>query len=692
MDERLRELERAEALAGVEETRERLLIELERYGQVERVELPFCADILRLVPRTEQLGDRGTIWFDPFASSGQWAPPALEIRTVGRCPWDASPVRIPSGAPWAAQPLTLGFPDRREAEWTRISEAVRAGQVRGLVLGRCPVEWLEALADSELEVLGLFDRAVGDDRLAAAARLPNLRRLVINGSGYTTAGLKSLASLSRLELLSVPEVDPAGLAELAACPRLEQLAVTFTELDDAALMTLAALPLRQLCVQGTAFTGAGLEALVGTPLIDLEIGSHPAIDDLAPALAKLRGLRHLQLPRGGGERLIDALGGLSGLRSLGLRGVAADVSLMRIAGLDRLRRLSIAEAVDDQPPDLGVLARLTELTELCLPDARIDSLAVEVVAGLSRLRALDLKGATLPASTAPTLRHLVELERLGLVGTRALERETLAAVAGLPKLRLVNLARAGGRPDLDAVLPELGAALRLERIDLRGTSVAAAVLAGLRADLPGCRVAARPREREAPLPGTDLPADDPGSVPRPAEPGLRGSSRSRLAQAREKLDAGRVDDALEDFDAAVRLGVESSDLHELGDLHRRRGDIPAALAAYRGALEMAPEAHLTRLALAETLFLADLLVEAEAELTTLIETLTGPSGGTELWAGAAHRIYLRRGEARRRLRRFSRAREDAERALGIDPADADALALQRALKSHRPAAGASPAY
>lgn len=86
---------------------------------------------------------------------------------------------------------------------------------------------------------------VSDLGLAKLSKLKKLRRLDVSGAQLTSAGLRVLQGLPRLERLSVwncAALDDSAAATLAAIPSLVNLDASYTAMGDEGLRSLAALP------------------------------------------------------------------------------------------------------------------------------------------------------------------------------------------------------------------------------------------------------------------------------------------------------------------------------------------------------------------------------------------------------------------------------------------------------------------
>ncbi|HUQ92124.1 MAG TPA: hypothetical protein VM120_10630, partial [Bryobacteraceae bacterium] len=108
---------------------------------------------------------------------------------------------------------------------------------------------------------GITITGLGVEKLS---KLKNLRWLEISGAQITSAGLKSLQSMPRLERLSLwncKAIDDAAAPLLAAIPSLSNLDLSNTSVGNQTLQALAALPsLKLLYLTETNVTPEGLAA------------------------------------------------------------------------------------------------------------------------------------------------------------------------------------------------------------------------------------------------------------------------------------------------------------------------------------------------------------------------------------------------------------------------------------------------
>ncbi|MEX0701800.1 MAG: hypothetical protein WD069_06860 [Planctomycetales bacterium] len=116
----------------------------------------------------------------------------------------------------------------------------------------------------ELRRLFLQGTKVGDASAADISRLTQLRALALDDTDLTDAGLTRLAPLERLEWLALGEtrITDRGLEHLAAFPRLEVLDLDGAAITDAGIAALERLPrLTELSVANTGVTEAALRDL-----------------------------------------------------------------------------------------------------------------------------------------------------------------------------------------------------------------------------------------------------------------------------------------------------------------------------------------------------------------------------------------------------------------------------------------------
>lgn len=168
----------------------------------------------------------------------------------------------------------------------------------------------------ELRVLVLDGTGVGDEGLAHVQGLSNLRELNLYRTKVTDAGMMHLARMSKLETLVLGNcraVGDIGARHLAVLVTLKELNLSHTQLTDVGLEYLRPLVgLETLTLVDTKITDAGLKHLAAfADLRFLNLGEN-AISDAG--LAKLKALPKLEGLHVTGELITDA--GMAPLRSL----------------------------------------------------------------------------------------------------------------------------------------------------------------------------------------------------------------------------------------------------------------------------------------------------------------------------------------------------------------------------------------
>ncbi|MBI2825595.1 MAG: hypothetical protein HYX69_13005 [Planctomycetia bacterium] len=165
-------------------------------------------------------------------------------------------------------------------------------KLTGAGLATLPAESL-----TELQLMGPFD----DDGLKAAARFKNLKRLYINNTEVTDAGLAHIEGLDQLEsvFLEDTKVTGAGLVHLAGLTKLTSLRLNTRDVHDDDLSHLAGLKkLAFLMLVNARITGRGLSHLAALPdLRALYLTGTGVSDKGIDLLARLKQLQRLDLSR-----------------------------------------------------------------------------------------------------------------------------------------------------------------------------------------------------------------------------------------------------------------------------------------------------------------------------------------------------------------------------------------------------------
>lgn len=136
---------------------------------------------------------------------------------------------------------------------------------------------LESLKDlKKLRVLQLPGTAITDRGLATiASQWPDLTELRVGRTRVTDAGLRHLSGMKRLQALGLlnDDVTDDGLAVLSGLPELNDLYLSGTKITDQGLWQLSHLRLKEIRLENTAVTDAGLEFLRAMPLVYIELGT-----------------------------------------------------------------------------------------------------------------------------------------------------------------------------------------------------------------------------------------------------------------------------------------------------------------------------------------------------------------------------------------------------------------------------------
>jgi Leucine-rich repeat (LRR) protein len=240
-----------------------------------------------------------------------------------------------------------------------------------------------------LEVLELNigigpDPVVTDAALAGLSKLKRVTHLMIQNGTVTGRGLAAVAGFDRLEVLQLSgnPVDDAAvqtLGQLTALKELEltrttiaapklaaglkglrglrELNLSFSELTDADVPSLAGLSqLRRLSLSGTKLTDAAAPPLAAMPeLRMLDLAATEVTDAGAKALGAAKSLTHLDLSHSKvTDAGVSAVAKLPGLKVLGASGLPlTNKSLEALAGVPSL----LAVRVDSKAITEGGLAK-----------------------------------------------------------------------------------------------------------------------------------------------------------------------------------------------------------------------------------------------------------------------------------------------------------------------------------------------
>jgi Leucine-rich repeat (LRR) protein len=164
-----------------------------------------------------------------------------------------------------------------------------------------------AVTDAALAHLGkvtsMEDLDLSNTRITGNAagleNLTELRRLNLNDTPFSDAGLARLSGLSELRTLNMmsTKVTDSGLAQLGGLTNLECLNLLFVGITDTGLATVERLSgLKRLFLSGARVTDAGLARLQSlSQLSDLDLYNTAVSDAGLTSLARLTGLQKLSL-------------------------------------------------------------------------------------------------------------------------------------------------------------------------------------------------------------------------------------------------------------------------------------------------------------------------------------------------------------------------------------------------------------
>jgi Leucine-rich repeat (LRR) protein len=300
---------------------------------------------------------------------------------------------------------------------------------------------------TQLRSLTLVDTSIGNFSLNQIKGLTELREVHWVGETFTDNSPLYLRELPVEKLYcDCPRVGDGGLKHLRYLPALRELQLERSRTSAAGLDALAKSPLLERVVLGDlelddrAFVG--LSKL--DELVELDLAGGVLLEPEIPTLAELRGLRRLNLRVEGlgaestssltaltelrelnladtaiSDDSLKHLSGLTKLESLELRGTrVTNAGLEHLAKLTRLRRLTLDHT---DLVDAGVvhLAPLVALEELRLDHTLVTDAAIDTLMKLPKLRRLNLEHTVISRDGADRLRAWGQLERLGLAGTRA---------------------------------------------------------------------------------------------------------------------------------------------------------------------------------------------------------------------------------------------------------------------------------
>jgi Leucine-rich repeat (LRR) protein len=341
----------------------------------------------------------------------------------------------------AAAPAQPPLTDRQAAEWVLAQGGgvtVQAGN-KDIV-----VHDAKLLPAGDCRLVGVdFDRnkAFGDAGLERLRGLPNLRELVLRGTGVTAAGLVHLKTLPNLAALDLywNDVGDAGLAHLSSVTNLTQLVLTGAAITDDGLKHLRPLTkLNSLYLCWARVTGPGLVHLKGLPdLTNLNLNGAGITDD---------GLRYLA--------------DLTNLTGIDLASTAvSNDGLARLAPLKKLRSLYVGHTERITDAGLEHLRQFPELECLLLYNMPITDLGLERLKALPKLVRIEVPETQVTAQGIASLKAAFPTAEVVWTNPGAADRKAAEWVLSLGGS--VSLpARGGGETAYVKDLPpEIGAVI-----------------------------------------------------------------------------------------------------------------------------------------------------------------------------------------------------------------------------------------
>jgi internalin A len=305
-------------------------------------------------------------------------------------------------------------------------------------------KWLGDEFFQEVTSVQFINRPLTDDDLAPLASLDRLEEFHISGAPITDAGLKHLANLKELRILSLwetPGITDAGLAYLSALTKLQHLNLYRCEITDAGLVHLRTMDnLETLDIAKTGVTGPGLSHL--GRMSKLKKLFTPTNSAGLTHIGRLHGLQELCAYQPRKPIPGDGLAHLANLKSLRVLqlgdNLCSDTGLATLSGLSGLTQLGIGgERVTDA--GMNHLAKLRGLQELTVDKSRVTGAGLAVLLDLPSLRSLDLQdSAGVGDSGVEPLRKLTGLRILGLVGTTVSDDGMTVIRQALPMARVVR--------------------------------------------------------------------------------------------------------------------------------------------------------------------------------------------------------------------------------------------------------------
>jgi Leucine Rich repeat len=301
---------------------------------------------------------------------------------------------------------------------------------------------LESLAGHPgLKTLDLTLSGITNGGLAHLANLPKLEEVNLKRCDITAAGYEALAKIKSLKRIRAPQTHFNGdcLAALQDCSWLELLDLQdCNEVPKAKWKVLDNFKnLKSLRLWGPTVDDSTLEFILGAK--NLKSLFLESTEVTAPGLEKLTVLANVQtISLTNAKNIFDAelepIGKFKELTSLELRNCGLNgKGLVHLAGLKRLKLLDLSETfVKDQR--LEHLSGLTNLEDLNLWHTQVTDAGLVHLESLVKLKRLNLDACKISAQGTPHLRPLTELEFLH-IGSTQVDDAGLESLGELKKLK-----------------------------------------------------------------------------------------------------------------------------------------------------------------------------------------------------------------------------------------------------------------
>lgn len=327
-----------------------------------------------------------------------------------------------SGTQWATGAVAVAFSDAGLDMFTDLPPPSNGIGLVGQNVTDRGIEKLVALPPlNGIGELWLMNCSLGDDSIRHAASLPNLKKLVLDGTNITDAGLKFLPGKLTVLTLRDTLVTDAGLPELAKHTKLTLLDLRGTGVTEAGSRRVQAdLPGCEVVREDPNRAAAEWLFTRGVGSVTLRLPDGNEVKATEPA----------QIPPG--AFLLDGIGTgiqwgdadlkrLEPLRSLRFINMTS-TDPFTTTGLRSLlvHKATLRELANPPVTEEGlkVFGELTELNWLILEGLKVTDDGVKHLAGLTKLQKLQLRGTQVSDASIGLLAEMKMLTHLDLRGTK----------------------------------------------------------------------------------------------------------------------------------------------------------------------------------------------------------------------------------------------------------------------------------